>query len=254
MARTVADLALYLSVLAGPDARDPLSIDEDPAIFRKPLERDFKGVRIAWSVDFGSLPVDQRVRRVMEGQRKQFENLGCIVEDACPYFMHAHEAFTVLRALAFELHFGAVMDAHPGVLKDTIVWNIEAGRKLSAASIARAQKLRSALFERMQRFMETYEFLVLPVNQVPPFPIDQPYPAEIDGVKMDNYIDWMRSCYYVTAAAHPAVSVPCGFTEEGLPVGVQIVGRHRAEFELLRIAHGFERVTQAGIRRPAIAN
>lgn len=253
MARTAADLALYLSAMAGPDARDPLSIDEDPAMFRRPLERDFKRVRIAWSSDAGGLPVDKRVKKVIEGQRRVFESLGCTVEEACPDFTHAHESFSVLRALSFELHFSAVMDAHPGVLKDAIVWNIEAGRKLTAAQIARALKLRSALFEHMHRFMQTYEFLVLPVNQVPPFPIQEQYPLEIDGVKMESYIDWMRSCYYVTAAAHPAVSVPCGFTEAGLPVGMQIVGRHRAEFELLRIAHAFEQINQAGKRRPAMA-
>jgi amidase len=253
MARTVEDLALHLSVMAGPDARDPLAIDEDGARFRAPLARDFKGTRIAWSPDMGGLPVDQRVSSIINAQRAVFEQLGCIVEDACPDFRDAHDVFMALRAYTFELQLGAVMDQHPGVLKDTIVWNIEAGRKLTASQLARAEKLRTALFQRMHQFMQRYDFIVLPVNQVPPFPVEQQYVTEIDGVQMESYIDWMRSCYFVTAAAHPALSMPCGFTDDGLPVGMQIVGRHRGEFELLQIAHAFEQVTDVGRRRPSIA-
>jgi amidase len=252
MARSVADLALHLSVMAGYDARDPMAISEGGEQFRAPLERDLKGVRIAWSMDMGGLPVDRRVVRTLDAQRRVFEDLGCIVEDDCPDFRDAHDIFMALRAYAFELHYGALMDRHPGVLKDTIVWNIEAGRKLGAAQLARAEKLRTALFMRMHRFMEKYDFLVTPVNQVPPFDIEQPYVDEIAGVKMENYIDWMRSCYYITATTHPALSVPAGFTDDGLPVGIQIIGRHRGELPLLQMGHAFERATGFGQRRPAL--
>ena len=252
MARNVADLALHLSVMAGHDARDPMAISEGGEQFRAPLQRDMRGKRIAWSMDLGGLPVDPRVTQVLEAQRKVFEDLGCIVEEDCPDFRDAHDIFMALRAYAFELHYGAIMDRHPGVLKDTIVWNIEAGRKLSAAQLARTEKLRTALFTRMHRFMEKYDFLVAPVNQVPPFDIDQPYVDEIAGVKMDNYIDWMRSCYYLTATTHPAMSVPAGFTAEGLPVGLQLIGRHQGELALLQMAHAFESATGAGKRRPML--
>jgi amidase len=252
MARSVADLALHLSVMAGHDARDPMAISEGGEQFRAPLQRDMRGKRIAWSMDLGGLPVDPRVTQVLEAQRKVFEDLGCIIEEDCPDFRDAHDIFMALRAYAFELHYGAIMDRHPGVLKDTIVWNIEAGRKLSAAQLARAEKLRTALFMRMHRFMEKYDFLVTPVNQVPPFDIDQPYVDEIAGVKMDNYIDWMRSCYYITATTHPAMSVPAGFTAEGLPVGLQLIGRHQGELALLQMAHAFESATGAGKRRPML--
>lgn len=252
MARTVADLALHLSVMAGHDARDPMAISQSGEQFRAPLESDLRGKRIAFSMDLGGLPVDPQVTKVLAAQRKVFEDLGCIVEEDCPDFRDAHDIFMALRAYAFELHYGAIMDRHPGVLKDTIVWNIEAGRKLSAAQLARAEKLRTALFMRMHRFMEKYDFLVAPVNQVPPFDIDQPYVDEIAGVKMDNYIDWMRSCYYITATTHPAMSVPAGFTEHGLPVGLQIIGRHQGELALLQMAHAFEAANGAGKRRPAL--
>ncbi len=252
MARNVADVALHLSVMAGPDARDPLSIAEDGARFRAPLERSLKGVRIAFNPTMGGLPIDKQISQVIEAQRQVFQDLGCIVEDACPDFRHAHEIAMALRAYSFELRLGPLLDKHPGIMKSAIVRDIEAGRKLGASQLARAEKLRTALFQRIHHFMQTYEFMVFPVNQVPPFPIEQEYVTEIDGVKMDNYIDWMRSLYYVTATTHPAISVPCGFTETGLPVGVQIVGRHRGEFELLQMAYAFEQATQIGLRRPAI--
>lgn len=252
MARSVEDLALHLSVMAGADARDPLAIAEDGTHFRGSLARDFRNVRIAWSTDMGGLPVDKRVSSAIEAQRRVFEDLGCLVEDACPDFRDAHETFMALRAFAFELRLGAVMDKHPGALKETIIWNIEEGRKLGASRLARAQKSRTALFQRMHDFMQHYDYLVLPVNQVPPFPIEQPYVTEIDGVKMDSYIDWMRSCYLITTTSHPAISLPCAFTDEGLPVGMQIVGRNRADFSLLQIAYAFEQVSQTAKRRPAL--
>jgi len=250
MARTVEDIALYLSVIAGFDARDPLSLDQDAAKFRAPLERDLKGVRIAWSSDMGGLPVDKRVCEAIEAKRHIFEELGCTVENACPDFRHAHEIAMTLRAYSYVLRLSAVMDQHPGVLKKTIVRDIESGRKLSAVQLAQIERLRTALFQRIHRFMQTYDFMVFPVNQVPPFSIDQEYITEIGGVKMDNYIDWVRSLYYVTATTHPAISTPCGFTDDGLPVGLQIVGRHRGEFELLQIAYAFQQATQTGLRRP----
>lgn len=252
MARSVQDVALHLSVMSGPDPRDPLSITEDGARFRAPLERSFKGARVAWSVDMGGLPVDKRVSRALDAQRCVFEDLGCIVEDACPDFRDAHEVFMTLRAYNFELQLGTLMDQHPGGLKDAIVWNIEAGRKLTGMQIARAEKLRTELFQRMHHFMQTYDFIVCPVNQVPPFPIEQQYVSEIDGVKMGSYIDWVRSCYYISAATNPAISVPCGFTDDGLPVGMQIVGRHRCELDLLQVAHAFEQSTNFGRSRPPI--
>ncbi|HJV86745.1 MAG TPA: amidase [Noviherbaspirillum sp.] len=252
MARNVTDLALYLSVMAGPDARDPLAIAEDGARFRAPLDRDFKGARIAWSPNMGGLPVDRRVVNIIDAQRKVFEDLGCVVEEACPDFRDAHDIFMALRAYAFESGLGTVMDRHPGVLKDTVVWNIMEGRKLTASQLARANKLRTALFQRMHRFMQTYDFIVLPVNQVPPFPVEQQYITEIDGVKMESYIEWMRSCYLVTVTTHPALSLPCGFTDDGLPVGMQIVGRHQGEFALLQIAHALEEKMGVSGRRPML--
>ncbi len=252
MARSVEDLALLLSVMAGHDGRDPLAIAQDGRGFAASLERDMKGVRLAWCPDIGGLPVERKVREVIDAQRKVFEDMGCVVEDACPDLRDAHEIFMNLRAYSFELLLGAVMDMHPGMLKESVVWNIEAGRKLSARDLARAEKLRTALFQRMHAFMQRYEAIVMPVNQVAPFPVEQQYVTEIDGVKMETYIDWMRSCYLVTATTLPAMSVPAGFAEDGLPVGLQLVGRHQGEFALMQLAYAFEQANGSARRRPPL--
>jgi amidase len=165
----------------------------------------------------------------------------------------ANEVFQTLRAWQFELSYGELLDRQRDQLKDTVIWNIEAGRKLSGRSIGVAELKRTALFNRMRGFMQRYEYLILPVNQVPPFDVNQPYITEINGVIMDTYIDWMKSCYFITVTGHPAISVPCGFTPEGLPVGVQIVGRHQDDFGVLQLAYAFEQATQLWKCRPPIA-
>ncbi|MGH3088144.1 MAG: amidase [Rubrobacteraceae bacterium] len=254
MARTVEDLALMLSAIAGYDDRSPSSIAEPGSIFAEPLDRDFSEVRVAVSPDLGGeFPVDGRVKNVFDGSRAVFEDIGCAVEETSPDFSGADEVFKVLRAWHFELSHGELLDKHRDKLKDTVVWNIEEGRRLTGPQIGGAEKKRTALYERVRTFMETYEFLVLPTVQVPPFSVDEPYVSEIEGVEMETYIDWMKSCYFVTATGLPAISVPCGFTGDGLPVGLQIVGRMRDEFGVLQIARAFERVTGFWKRRPPVA-
>jgi len=252
MARNVSDLALFLSAIAGPDPRSPLSLPEPGAAFAAPLDRDFSGVRIAFSRDLGEFPVDRWVAEVFGARRPDFESLGCSVEDASPNFGGADEVFKTLRAWHFEMGSGELLDTHRDQLKDTVVWNIEEGRKLTGPQLGRAEMLRTALYGRVSEFMETYEFLVLPTVQVPPFDVNQPYIEEIEGVQMETYIDWMKSCYYITVTGLPAISVPCGFTPEGLPVGVQIVGRYRDDLGVLQLARAFERATGFGERRPPV--
>jgi amidase len=252
MARTVEDAALLLSVMAGPDARAPLALDEPGSSFAAPLERDFRGARIAWSRDLGGLPVDPRVTSVIDGQRHVFEEIGCAVENAEPDLGDADEIFRALRACTAEARLGRLYDTRPDQLKETLRWNIEEGRNLSGPEIGRAEQKRMDLYQRVRQFMERYEYLVLPVSQVPPFDVKERYVTEIAGVKMETYIDWMKSCSRITVTGHPAISVPCGFTPEGLPVGVQIVGRHRHDFGVLQLAHAFERATEFWKRRPSV--
>jgi amidase len=251
--RTVADAAFLLAAMAGPDPRVPISITEPGKAFAKSLARDFRGARVAWSASLGGLPMDERVLRALAPQRKVFASLGCRMEDAEPDFDGATEAFETLRALSFSLRLAPLLRTHRGELKDTVVWNIEQGLRLDGERIARAERLRTELFQRMRRFFERYDFLVAPVNQLPPFPVELDYPREISGVAMGNYLDWMKSCYYVTITSHPAISVPAAFTDDGLPVGIQIVGRYRDDFGVLQLAHAFEQATQLWKRRPPVA-
>ncbi len=253
MARTVQDTALMLSAIAGPDPRSPISIREPGGIFGQPLDRDFNGVRVAWSPDFGGLPVDTRIMAAIEKQRSVFESLGCVLEKTEPDFTDADEIFKIWRAWVFELSHGELLKERRDDMKDTVIWNIEAGMKLTGPEIGRAEVKRTKLFHRIREFMETHEFLILPVSQVPPFDIKQRYITEINGIKMETYIDWMKSCYYVSVTGHPAISVPCGFTPEGLPVGVQIVGRYQDDWGVLQLAHAYEQATEFWKQKPPIA-
>ena len=244
MGRSVGDVALLLSAIAGPDNRSPIALDDPGAMFSAPLDRDFKSVRVAWWRDLGGLPVDPRVRAVVDHQRGIFESLGCIVEEAEPRFAGFDAVFKTLRAMAFLIGVAERVRGRHDQVKDTILWEIERGERLTPAEIARAEGIRTELYHRMRRFMDTYEFFVLPVAQVPPFDVNEPYVTKIDGVAMETYIDWMKSCYYISVVGNPAISVPAGFTPEGLPVGLQIVARHRDDLGLLQIAHAYERASR----------
>jgi amidase len=249
MARSVADAALLLSAMAGPDPRAPLALPEPGARFAAPLDRDFRGVRVAWARDLG-LPFDPGVLAVVGARRGAFESLGCEVEDAEPGLAGAEEVFTTLRAWYFALRLERFVARQRDQLKDTVIWNVEQGLRLSGRDLARAEVLRTRLFHRMRSFMERYEFLVLPTTQVPPFPVETEYPAEIAGIPMRDYLEWMKSCWLISATEHPALSVPAGFTAGGLPVGLQIVGRRRDDWGVLQLGHAFEQATGAGRRRP----
>jgi amidase len=190
--------------------------------------------------------VEKSVSAVLEPHRKTLKDLGCIVEDAEPDFTGATEAFESLRALTWLHRGGALLKEHRDKLKDTVIWNTEQGLALSAADIAHAESLRTALFHRMRVLLEKYDFFVCPVNQLAPYPVEVEWPREIAGVKMENYLD------YITITSHPAISVPAGFTPEGLPVGIQIVGRYRDDFGVLQLAHAFEQANPAWRNRPAI--
>ena len=253
MGRKVCDVALLLSVMAGPDNRDPISIIENPTRFRDPLDRDLRGMKIAWSPDLGMFPVEPQVIEAIERVLPVFGDLGCEVEENHPDFSGAAEVFQILRAELFASSHEHELQDHRNLMKDTVVWNIEEGLKLSAMDVARAQERRAELFHRVRHFLEIYDYLLLPVSQVAPFSVEIKWIREINGIPMKSYIDWMQSCSLISLTEHPAMSVPCGFTSRGLPVGLQMVGRHRGELELLQLAHAFEQATGVGERRPHLA-
>jgi amidase len=241
-----------LSAIAGPDSRAPLSINEPGEHFARALDRSFKGVRVAWFKDLGGVPFDPRVRAVVDRHRKTFESVGCIVEQAEPDFTLAEIAFRTLRAWNSANTYGERLHQHPDAFKDTLKGEIEEGLRLTGMDVARAETSHSQLWRHFQGFLEKYEYFILPTTQLPPFDVNMPYPIEIVGVKFDSYIDWMKSCWYISATGNPAASVPAGFTPEGLPVGVQIVGRDKQDFGVLQMAHAFEQATRFGMKHPAI--
>lgn len=252
IARTVEDVALFLSAMAGPDPRFPLSIHEPGATFARPLARSFKGVRLAWMPSFAGLPFDPRIRETFAASRKVFESLGCALDETPgPDFSEAPEVFRTLRAMSFHQQHAAKVAQHRDSIKATVLEEVDRGAQLTGPQIEEAEAKRSRLFARVGEFLQRYEYLVLPVTQVPAFSVDAEYVRAIDGVKMNSYLDWMSSCWYITVTTLPCISVPGGFTRDGLPVGIQIVGRHQADFAVLQLAHAFQQAAPV-TRRPTL--
>lgn len=253
MARSVADTAFLLSVMAGDDPRDPGCDTSDPRMFAGPLERDWRGTRVAWSPDLGRLPLDARVRAVLDTRRRTFEDLGCVVDDVAPDLAGVDRIFLTLRAFRTAATWGPLLTSHRDALKPEMVAEIEAGQALTSAEVSGAMIRHAQLLDRLRRFQQQYPYLVCAVNQVPPFDASLDWPKAIDGVPMTHYIEWMQSAYWISTTFCPALSVPAGFTSEGLPVGLQIVGRRRDDLGVLQLGHAFEQATGVGRVRPALA-
>ena len=253
MGRTVADVALQLSVVAGADPRVPISLSDDPAGFAAGMSDRLDGVRVAWAPDLGGrVTVDPAITAVLASVGSVFEGLGATVEEACPDLSDADDVFGTLRAWIFDTTYTDLARRHPDKVKESIRWNAEMGAKLTGADLARAEIAHTKLYERMVDFFETYDVLLAPTTQVLPFPVELEYPTEIGGVPQDNYLEWMRSCTVISATGCPALSVPGGFTDDGLPVGLQIIGAPRADRRILEVGHAFEQATRFGERRPAL--
>jgi amidase len=228
-----------------------MSLPEPGSIFDTPLDRDIDGVRVAWSPDLG-LPVEPAVRAALSHVPARLTELGCLVEEAMPDLRDAREIFQVLRAWHFEITAGGFYDRTPDQLKDTVRWNIEEARRRTLVDHAHASVLHAQLLARVDEFFGRYDVLALPTSQVVPFDVELDWPRSIDGVELETYIDWMRSCSDITLTGCPAISMPAGFTPDGLPVGVQFVGRPRGDVELLQFARAWERATRVGERRATV--
>ncbi|MFH9228083.1 amidase [Streptomyces lydicus] len=255
MGRTVADTALLLSAMAGPGTRCPLSLETPGAAFRVPLDRELRGLRVAWTPDLGGLaPADPDVLAVLESQLRVLEELGWRVDTACPDLTGADETFRTLRAHSFDLAFGGLLDADREALKPSLARNVEEGRRLTTADLVTATATRSRLHLETLDFFSRYDLLLAPVSQVTPFDAELEYPQEVAGRPTKTYLDWMRSAYLISVLGVPALSVPAGFTPAGLPVGMQFIGPPRADLAVLQAGHAYERATQHGRRRPGLGD
>ncbi|MDA8371557.1 MAG: amidase [Nocardiopsaceae bacterium] len=253
MARDVSDLALLLSVIAGPDPRSPIAVQEPGSVFADPLDIDLRGLRVAWTPDLGgAFTCERAVLDTLAPQLRVFTELGCEVTEDAPDLSGADEVFRTLRAWVFEAKLGGLLDSDRDRLKPSVVWNIEEGRRLTGADLGRAERLHTRIFHRVREFFEHYDVLLLPVSQVVPFDASLEYPADIDGAVQETYLDWMRSSYCISITGCPALAVPAGFTPGGLPVGLQVVGPHLAERRVLAVGHAFEQATAFGLRRPQL--
>lgn len=251
MARTVADLALMLAAIAGPDPRSPISYPVDPRAFTRAVRRpSIKGLRIAWSPDLGVTPVESEIRRVCGEAARVFPRLGARVDEAHPDFSGLLDIVLTSRDARMVALHGDKLARWRGVMQANLVKNIDDGLGLTAADVGRAERLRTALWDRVRTFLTRYDAIVTPTAAVSPFPVETPYPTSIDGAPTTNYIQWILLTYAFTVIGVPAISVPCGFTRDGLPVGLQIAGRWRDEATVLRIAAAFEGAAPWADRRP----
>ncbi len=252
MARTVADVALMLDAMTGFDPRDPRSVAPPVPSFVEALQAPppLDRLRIAWSPDLGTTTVEPEIAAVCAAAVAGFASLGPTVEEACPDFAGAFDCFQALRAAFFAARAAPLLHAHRDRLKDDVIWNIEKGLALSADDIGRAERERTALWHRVAAFMADYDILACPVMQARPYPVEQTFVTEIAGRRMTSYIDWIAITFSITLTGLPALSLPCGFTADGLPVGLQLVGRHRGEAALLAAAARFESLLDLSSRVP----
>jgi len=235
IARSAADTALLLEGMRGHDLGVPLARPTTD-VTSKTTAGSVAGLRIAWSADLGGLPVEPEVARVLAQARDVLAAAGAVIVDAEPDLADADEVFMVLRGVMMAGGYGSLLETARDQLKDTLIWNIEQGLALSGAQVAAAQRLHSEIFRGTRAFLREYDILAAPTVQVAPFPVEQEWVTAINGIPQDTYIHWLRSCSRITVTAHPAVSVPAGFTIDGLPVGLQLVGGYGTDDRLLSIA------------------
>ena len=240
MARNVGDVAMLFDAMVGRDARDPISLYDPPESFEAAADARTVPTRIAFSKDFGVTPVDPEVATLCERAAGRFADMGIPVEEAHPDFSGLQHVFQTLRAVSYAASLGPLLETHRNVLKPEIVWNIEKGLALTSEEIIRAMTERSRIYARAVEFFDQYDLLLSPATVVPPYPVEQRFVERLGDYEFSNYIEWCSIAYAITIIGAPALSVPCGFTASGLPVGLQMASQPGTEAHLLGAAMLFE--------------
>jgi amidase len=250
MARNPRDCALMLDAMCGEHREDPLSLPAPARTFLAAMSEAPLPRRIAFSPDLGIVPVDPRVRDLCEAAARRFEDMGVTVEEAAPDFSEAIDCFQVLRAHLFAADHAGHLAEHRELLKDDVVWNIEQGLSLTGEEIAAAEAARIRIMAGMLAFLDRYDLFLCPTAVVPPFEVETRYVEEVNGQRFEHYFHWLAITFAITLTACPAASVPAGLTDDGLPVGLQIVGPPRGEAALLAAAHRLDEETGHSSRLP----
>ncbi|MBT4353088.1 MAG: amidase [Rhodospirillaceae bacterium] len=243
MARNVSDVALLLDAMVGHHPRDPISLPRTTTSYIDAVKSRTKPKKVAFSRDLGVTPVDPAVADICEKAAKRFEQLGCIVEEAHPDFSDVQDIFQTWRAMSFYVGKKSLLDTNKDLLKPEVVWNIEQAAAITVDDFARVELARARYLDRAVTFFEEYDLLLSPATIVPPYPVEQRFVAELGEHKFSNYVEWLSIAYAITITGHPALSVPAGFTKDGLPVGLQIVGGPRGEANLLSAANLYEEIS-----------
>ncbi|EGD41418.1 amidase family protein [Nocardioidaceae bacterium Broad-1] len=251
LARTVADLRLMMSVIGRSHPSSAIHPAGQNPVSDRVRAGDLSGLRVAWTPDLGlGIPVAGPVLTVLTEQLRHFETLGAHVEVAAPDLRDADEVFSTTRALDFSTTYEQIYLEHRDELKPALQWNIECGLALTSDDLRSATRARSRLHRSTTAFFDRYDVLLAPTTQVQPFDASLEYPTEIDGVRMETYLDWMRAATLISATGLPAMSVPAGFDIDGLPVGLQMVGADGSDDLLMAVAEAFERVNPQHHIRP----
>jgi amidase len=257
MARTVGDIALMLGVISGADDRSPTSLPKERKEFLEVVKTpSIKGFKVAWGENLELTPVDHEVLEMAKPAIKIFQGLGCEVEEKAPDFSGVKETALVYRGLRYvALYQDRLGDPEfKNLVNPLVAGNIEQGLKFSIRDLARAERQRSDLWQKVKAFFDVYDLLLTPTVPIPPFPAETIFPTAINGKPMESYIDWVMLTYAITMTGLPAISVPCGWTKNGLPVGLQIVGRHHGEVNLLKAAAAYESAAPWADRRPSFVD
>ena len=251
MARNVGDVALMLDAMAGAHPEDPIAIPEPSTPFVGAVDRPIAPRRVAYSRDLNGLtPVAREVAEICAAAVVRFSEIGAVVEEGCPDLRDARPIFRVLRANQFVGDLGPIVDANRERVRREVIWNMDLGKKMTAEDLADAERRRGQLYRRAAEFFDNYDLLVTPAAIVAPFDVDLRALDEVEGVKLDNYYEWYSIAYAITLTSLPAISLPCGFTRTGLPVGLQLVGPPRGEARLLGAARMMEQVFGIAPRLP----